>query len=51
MGYQISQLAELERNNPEQKARVEEVQRLYKKLGDQLSLAARAAIESKGDGD
>jgi signal transduction histidine kinase/ActR/RegA family two-component response regulator len=48
-GYQIQQLAQLERNNPEQQARVAEVQRLYSKLGDQFSLAARAALQSQGD--
>jgi len=48
-GYQIQQLAALERNNPDQQARVAEAQRLYKQLGEQLSLAARAAIQSQGE--
>ena len=48
-GYQIQQLKQLERSNPEQLARVFQVEQLYNRLGEQLSLAARAAVTSQGD--
>ena len=48
-GYQIEQLRNLMRNNPEQLRRVAEVQRLYDKRGEQLALAARAALAQQGD--
>src|SRR4030095_2247046 len=47
-GYQIQQLAKLVRQNPEQEARVQELQRLYRKRGGELALAARAALEQEG---
>ncbi len=43
-GFQIRQLAKLSRRNPEQLKRVEELQRLYRARGEELSLAARAAL-------
>ena len=48
-GFQIGQLKAVERNNPAQLARVGEVQRLYRKHGDELALAARAALAKQGD--
>jgi signal transduction histidine kinase/ActR/RegA family two-component response regulator len=48
-GFQIDQLAALERTNPQQQRRVAEVRRLYDQLGDQLALAARAAVAKQGD--
>ena len=48
-GFQIDQLAALEKNNPQQRLRVAEVQQLYGKLGGELSLAARAALAKQGD--
>ena len=48
-GFQIQQLKELERNSPEQRRRVEQVQQLYQKHGDELALAARAALAHQGD--
>src|SRR5690349_6767388 len=48
-GFQIHQLAELEKNNPDQLRRVAEVQQLYNKLGSELSLAAQAALAHQGD--
>ena len=48
-GFQIDQLKALERNNPDQQKRVAEVERLYAKRGDQLALAARAALAQQGD--
>src|SRR5436190_15110925 len=41
-GFQITQLKGLERHNPEQLARVADVQRLYSQHGAELALAARA---------
>src|SRR5205814_5295687 len=43
-GYELDQLAALERNNPEQRQRVAEVRQLYNKLGSELALAASAAL-------
>ena len=48
-GYQIGQLKTLEKLNPEQLRRVNEVQGLYQKHGDELALAARAALAKQGD--
>ena len=48
-GFQIDQLASLEKTNPEQQRRVAEVRQLYNKLGDELALAARAALAKQGD--
>ncbi|HLO19491.1 MAG TPA: ATP-binding protein [Sphingomicrobium sp.] len=48
-GYQIEQLKALERANPEQLRRVYDAQQLYNERGEQLSLAARAALQNKGD--
>ena len=48
-GYQINQLQELLRDNPDQRKRVAEVQQLYRARGEQLSLAARAAAAKQGD--
>ena len=48
-GYQIEQLKSLMRGNPEQLRRVDEVRALYQKRSGELSLAARAALEQKGD--
>jgi len=48
-GFQIDQLAALEKTNPRQQRRVAEVRRLYDELGDQLALAARAAVAKQGD--
>ena len=43
-GHQIRQLAKLSRNNPAQQKRVEELQDLYRARGEELALAARAAL-------
>ena len=48
-GFQIGQLAELMRTSPEQLARVGQVRRLYNERGEQLSLAARAALQKQGE--
>jgi signal transduction histidine kinase/ActR/RegA family two-component response regulator len=48
-GYQIDQLKDLERSNPEQRQRVAELQQLYAKRGEELALAARAALARQGD--
>ena len=48
-GAQIDQLWKQERTNPEQQRRVADVRRLYGKLGDELALAARAALAKQGD--
>jgi len=48
-GYQIEQLKTLEKLNPEQLRRVNEAQGLYQKHGDELALAARAALAKQGD--
>ena len=48
-GYELDQLAALERNNPEQRRRVAEVRQLYNKLGSELALAASAALAKRGD--
>src|SRR3954453_16369038 len=46
-GYQIRQLRKLIRGNPQQERRVAELQQLYRVRGDELALAARAAIAKK----
>lgn len=48
-GFQIDQLKALERNNPEQRRRVAEVELLYAKHGNELARAARAALAKEGD--
>jgi signal transduction histidine kinase/ActR/RegA family two-component response regulator len=48
-GYQIDQLSNLMRANPEQLRRVAELRQLYRKRGGELSLAARAALQKQGD--
>jgi signal transduction histidine kinase len=48
-GFQIQQLKALERYNPEQMRRVAKVQQLYQRHGNELSLAARAALAKQGD--
>src|SRR5689334_8425254 len=46
-GYQIRQLRALIKGNPQQEVRVAELQRLYDKRGEELSLAATAAAVGK----
>ena len=48
-GFQLNQLAQLERNNSPQERRVAEARQLYNKLGGELALAARAALVKEGD--
>ncbi|HEY8434442.1 MAG TPA: ATP-binding protein [Sphingomicrobium sp.] len=48
-GYQLQQLKDLERRNPAQLRRVFDAERLYDQRGQQLALAARAALANKGD--
>jgi len=48
-GLEIDQLASLEKTNLDQLRRVATVRRLYNQLGDQLALAARAALAKQGD--
>jgi signal transduction histidine kinase/ActR/RegA family two-component response regulator len=48
-GYQIQQLRDLMRNSPAQQQRVARVQQLYNQRGQELSLAARAALQKQGD--
>jgi signal transduction histidine kinase/CheY-like chemotaxis protein len=48
-GFQIEQLNQLERNNPEQQRRVGQVEYLYQRHGKELALAARAAVAKQGD--
>ncbi len=48
-GFQIGQLTDLMKTNPEQLHRVGEVQQLYNKRGAELSIAARAALAKQGD--
>ena len=43
-GYQINQLARLIRGNPDQERRVQKLKQLYRLRGEELSLAARAAV-------
>ncbi|MGN6589889.1 MAG: ATP-binding protein, partial [Sphingomicrobium sp.] len=48
-GFQIDQLAALEKGNLSQQQRVAAVRQLYNKLGGELALAARAALAKQGD--
>jgi signal transduction histidine kinase/ActR/RegA family two-component response regulator len=48
-GFQIDQLDELMRNNPEQRQRVAELRQLYGLRGKDLALAAQAALQKQGD--
>ena len=48
-GYQINQLKALEQSSPEQRLRVAELQQLYDRRGDELAVAARAALAKQGD--
>ncbi|HEX5259124.1 MAG TPA: ATP-binding protein, partial [Sphingomicrobium sp.] len=48
-GYQLEQLKDLERQNPDQLRRVYQAEQLYNERGQQLALAARAALANKGD--
>ena len=48
-GHQINQLSNLLRTSPQQLRRVAELRLLYRKRGDELALAARAALEKRGD--
>jgi signal transduction histidine kinase/ActR/RegA family two-component response regulator len=46
--FQIGQLQQLVRGNPEQQARVARLQQLYRKRGGELALAATAALGKQG---
>jgi signal transduction histidine kinase/ActR/RegA family two-component response regulator len=48
-GYQIDRLKAMERTSPEQRRRVDDLERLYDKRGSELALAARAALAKQGD--
>src|SRR3954469_825517 len=48
-GHQIQQLNELMKTDPAQQKRVWAVKRLYDRRGDELALAARAALARQGD--
>src|SRR6185295_18906863 len=48
-GFQIRQLKDLMRGNPAQQQRVGELEALYNLRGQELSLAARAALAKQGD--
>src|SRR3954451_20905301 len=48
-GFQIDHLSDLMRTNPEQLRRVAELRQLYEARGDELALAARAALAKQGD--
>jgi signal transduction histidine kinase len=48
-GFQIGQLRDLMRNSRDQQQRVARVQQLYQLRGQQLALAARAALAKQGD--
>lgn len=47
-GYQIRQLRTLLRNDPAQEKRIDELEALYRTRGGEFALAARAAIQRKG---
>ena len=47
-GYQIEQLRKLVRGNPDQQRRVAELRQIYDLRGQELALAARAAIAKRG---
>jgi signal transduction histidine kinase/ActR/RegA family two-component response regulator len=46
-GYQIRQLGKLVRGNSEQELRVAELQQIYRQRGQELALAARAALQQQ----
>src|SRR5438270_518993 len=48
-GFQIDRLSNLMRTNPEQLRRVAQLRQLYEKRGDELALAAQAALAKQGD--
>src|SRR4051812_7757547 len=48
-GFEIRQLKDLMRNSPAQQRRVGELEALYTQRGQELSLAARAALAKQGD--
>src|SRR5437763_3851324 len=48
-GFQIDHLSDLMRTNPEQLRRVAQLRQLYYERGDELALAARAALAKQGD--
>src|SRR3954470_7127857 len=48
-GYQIDQLSDLMRTSPTQLRRVAELRQLYRMRGEELSLAATAALQKEGD--
>src|SRR4051794_36160353 len=48
-GFQTDRLSDLMRSNPEQLRRVAELRQLYYERGDELALAARAALAKQGD--
>ncbi|HEY8592477.1 MAG TPA: ATP-binding protein [Sphingomicrobium sp.] len=48
-GSQIDRLDQLIKNNPQQRTRVGELKRLYRIRGEELALAARAALAKQGD--
>jgi len=48
-GFQIEQLKSLMKTNPDQLRRVYDAQNLYNRRGEELSLAARAALARQGD--
>src|SRR5438309_5716730 len=48
-GFQIRQLSDLMRNSPEQLRRVADLRRLYDTRGNELALAAQAALGKQGD--
>jgi signal transduction histidine kinase len=47
-GHQINQLEKLLRGSPDQRQRVIDLQRLYQTRGQELALAARAALSGEG---
>ncbi|WP_246450462.1 CHASE3 domain-containing protein [Sphingomonas rhizophila] len=49
-GQQIDELERLIRKEPEQRPRIEELQRLYQKRGEEFALAARATAAGRGPG-
>ncbi len=48
-GFEIDQLRDLMRGSPDQQRRVAELKQLYAKRGQELSLAAQAAVLKQGD--
>jgi len=49
-GQQISELEQLVRTDPEQRARVQELRKLYSQRGEEFALAARATVAKQGSG-